>query len=722
MSLIQNIRDKYARIAVIAIALSLVGFILMDALSGRSNLFSGNETTIGEINGEEIDYLDFDKRLKAQEEQYKAQGYDMGDNRQQLVEGAWNAELMRVLLGEEYKKLGITVSDKEVNDYLFGANPPQDLRQQFTDSTGQYNAARAVQTINQMRKSGTPEQKANFDNYLAGMRNQRQFEKYTALLAHSVYVPKWFAEKQLSDASLVAKTAYVNVPYATIADSTVKVSDDEIRRYIDNHRTEFEQKEESRGISYVLFPAAPSATDSAAAQQALLQLKPAFDSAANYEEFLRTNNSTMPFYNGLLNKSAIQQPNKEAILAQPVGTTYGPYLETGQGGRNFWVMSKVLEARAIPDTVTARHILIGTSQQDPQSGQRVAIRDDSTAKRLADSVRGLLAAGQSFDSLVARFSDDPGSKQTGGKYENIAANGQMVPTFSDYIFTAGVGQVGVVKTDFGYHIIEVLSQKGASTGYKVAYFGRPIEVSAETENAAANAANQFANDSRSVESFNQNYDKNLRTKGLNKQVADNITPLSYNIPGIGVSRELVRNIFSATRGEVLQPQRITAPVEGYVVAVVTSVNKPGLMSVNAARPGVEVVLRNQKKAAQIRKNIGAISTLEAVSQKVSQPVVNADSVRFAGNNNNALGFEYKVIGAAFNPANKGKVVPEPIDGQAGVYVLRVDGISGTVTEFGNAQQYRQVLQQQARQQAQNQDPLTPLKARASIKDNRAKFY
>ncbi|RYY96204.1 MAG: peptidylprolyl isomerase, partial [Chitinophagaceae bacterium] len=526
MSVIQNIRDKYARIAVIAIALSLVGFILMDALSGRSNLFAGSQTTIGEINGEEIDYIEFEKKVKAQEEQYKAQGYDMGDNRQQLVEGAWNAELMRVLLGEEYKKLGIQVSNKEVNDYLFGANPPQDLRQQFSDSTGQYNPARAIQAINQMRKSGTPEQKANFENYIAGMRNQRQYEKYSTLLSHTVYVPKWFAEKQLSDQSLVAKTAYVNIPYATIADSAVKVNDDEIRRYINDHRTEFEQKEETRAVSYVLFPAAPSAADSAASQEALLKLKPAFDSAANYEEFIRTNNGTLPFYNGLISKGAIQQPNKEAILSQPVGATYGPFFEAGQG-RGFWVMSKVLDARAIPDTVTVRHILIGTSQQDPQTQQRVPIRDDSSAKRLADSVRSLLAAGQSFDTLVSRFSDDPGSKQTGGKYENVAANGGMVAPFNDYIFTAGVGQVGVVKTDFGYHIIEVLSQKGATTGYKVVYFGRPIDVSPETETAAANAASQFANDSRSVESFNQNYDKNLRAKGLNKQVADNITPLMY---------------------------------------------------------------------------------------------------------------------------------------------------------------------------------------------------
>ncbi|RYZ20374.1 MAG: peptidylprolyl isomerase [Chitinophagaceae bacterium] len=715
MSVIQNIRDKYARIAVIAIAVSLIGFILMDALTGRSNIFSSNSTVIGSINGKKIEYVDFEKKIKQQEEQMAAQGMNTGDNRQQLVEQVWMGEINDVVMGDQYEKLGLAVTTREINDFLFGSNPPADLKQRFTDSTGVYNGAAAQQAINQLKKSGKPEEKEQLANYVKYLRSSRELEKYNSLLTNSIYMPKWFIEKQTADNALISKAAYVSVPYASIADSSVKVSNNEISSYLNNHRTEFEAKTESRSIAYVLFPAVPSSADSAAARNALLELKPAFDTAKNYQRFLAANQSTLPFYDGLVSKNAIQQVNKDSILAQPVGTTFGPYLDPAQGGAAF-VLSRILEARSIADTVNVRHILIGTVKRDPQSGQSFPVRDDSTARKLADSVRSLLAAGQSFDSLVTKFSDDDGSKEKGGLYEDVTT-GRMVGPFNDYAFTAPVGQVGVVKTDFGYHIMEVRSRKGATTGYKIAYLGRPIDVSAETETAAANAANQFASDSRSLEGFNQNADK-LRAVGINKQVAETVRPLDWNIPGVGVSRTLVRNIYEASKGDVLQPEHVG---NGYVVAVVTGVNKAGLMSVAAARPLVEPILRNKKKAAQIRQNLGAITTLEAAAAKLGQPVVSADSLHFNGNNA-ALGFEYKVIGAAFNPANKGKVVNEAIEGQAGVYVLRVDNISAVAIPSASVEAQRPMLTMQARQQAQGANNLEALKTAASIKDNRAKFY
>jgi peptidyl-prolyl cis-trans isomerase D len=714
MSVIQKIRDKYARIAVIAIALSLIGFILMDALTGRSNLFSSNSTVIGSINGKKVDYIDFEKKIKQQEEQTKSQG---GDNRQQLVDQVWESEINDVVMGDQYGKLGIAVTNKEVNDFLFGSNPPADLRQRFTDSTGVYNGAAAQQAINQIKTKGSPEEKAQLANYIKYLRSSREQEKYSSLLINSIYMPKWFIDKQTADQALLAKAAYVAVPYASIPDSAAKVSDDEISSYINSHRNDFESKTETRNINYVVFPSVPSSADSTEARDALAKLKPAFDTTKDYERFLAINNSTLPFFNGLVSKNAIQQVNKDSILAHPVGVTFGPYLDPAQNGRSAFVLSRIIEARAIPDSVSVRHILIGTSKRDPQTGQMYPVRDDSAAKKLADSVRVLLAGGRSFDSLVLAYSDDDGSKAKGGLYENITANGQWVAPFSDFAFTNPVGKIGIVKTDFGYHIMEVRATKGSTMGYKIAYLARPIDISSETDNAAANAASQFAADSRSLESFNQNAEK-LRTSGIAKQEAANIRPLDWNISGVGVSRPFVRSIYEASKGDVLQPERIG---NGYVVAVVTAVNKAGLQSVATVRPLVEPILQNKKKAQQIRQRLGSITTLEAASSKLGQPIVTADSIHFNGNNA-ALGFEYRVIGASFNPANKGKVVNEAIEGQAGVYVLRVDNISAMAISSAPADVQRPMLMMQARQQAQGVNNLETLKKAATIKDYRAKFY
>jgi peptidyl-prolyl cis-trans isomerase D len=716
MSVIQDIRDKYAKWAVVAIALSLIGFILMDAFTGRSNIFGNSSTTVGKINGKSIDYVDFEKKVKNQEEMARQQGQDRGpEGRKEYIDNVWNEEVSTKLVTDETDELGIRVTVKEMDDYLFGSNPPQDLKQRFVDSTtGGYDAFAAQQAIAQMKRTAKPEDRAQFDQYINALILNRRFEKYNALLINSIYIPKWLVEKQNSDNSLVAKAAYVTVPYSTISDSSIKITDDEIKDYINKHKKLFEVKEETRSINYVVFNAAPSAADSNAAITFLESKRIAFDTTKDYETFIRDNNSPMGYYNSLVSKKEMKQPNKDAILSAPAGTIFGPYIDPGQNG-SYAVISKILEVRNIPDTVKVRHILISTHQQDPQTGLLTPVRDSATAKKITDSVRSLLASGQPFDSLVVKFSEDPGSKDKGGVYENVVANGRMTSKFNDFIFTRSVGEVGVIQTEFGFHIIEVLSQKGSTPAYKLAFLSAPIVASQETDNIANTAATNFASESRSEKSFNENFSNKLQKQGYTKLVATNIHPNDFSIQSLGVSRELVKDIFEAKQGEVLQPQRVG---EAYIVAVVTGIDEAGLQSVATARASVEPMLRNKKKAEQIRKKIGKVTTLEAAATAVGQPVITADSLRFAGSNT-AMGFEFRLLGAAFNPDNKGKVVPEVLEGQTGVYVLRVDGVSAIAGQNANLEETRTMMRMQQRQSV---NPVEGLKTAADIKDNRAKFF
>jgi peptidyl-prolyl cis-trans isomerase D len=508
MSVIQNIRDKYARVAVIAIALALLGFILMDAFTGRSNLFGGNNTTVGSVNGNKIEYVAFSRKVKAQEDMAQQQGYEINDaTRQQIIESAWNEEINRTLLQREFEELGLTVGKKEMNDLLFGANPPADLKQGFTDpQTGAYNALGAQQYFNELKKNGTAEQKAQMGQYLESLEYQQMVGKYTSLLSNSIYYAKWFLEKQNTDNSLIARISYVAVPYATISDSVVKVTDSEIKDYIEDHKNEFEQKEETRSISYVTFSAAPTAADSVAVRNSMNGLKAEFDAAQDYEAFALTQSSPMGFYDGHISAENIKIPNKDSVLNAPVGAVYGPYVDGSS-----YVLSKILSVKQWPDTVNVRHILIATQQQG-QGGQSMRIREDSTARRLADSLQTAIRNGASFDSLVVQFSDDPGSKEKGGVYENIPT-GQMVAPFNEFIFGNPTGSKGVVKTNYGFHYVEIMSQKGSSPAYKIAYVSKPIAASQETDATASNQANLFAGNSRDLKSFNDNYDKTLKNQG-----------------------------------------------------------------------------------------------------------------------------------------------------------------------------------------------------------------
>src|SRR6185295_357726 len=238
---------------------------------------------------------------------------------------------------------------------------------------------------------------------------------------------------------------------------------------------------------------------------------------------------------------------RDSILKNPVGSVYGPYLDG-----NSYALSKMLGLKQWPDTVKVRHILIATTQQT-QQGQAMTIREDSTAKKLADSIQLAIKGGANFDTLCRKYSDD-GTKETGGVYDNVTT-GRMVPTFNDFIFDHKVGESGVVKTEYGYHYVEVLSQKGSSPAYKIAYVTKAIYPSSSTDDSVSNAANQFAGDSRDEKAFDTNFEKNLKPRGINKFLASDIKPNDFTIGQSlpAASRQLVKAIFAAGKGEVLQP-------------------------------------------------------------------------------------------------------------------------------------------------------------------------
>lgn len=216
------------------------------------------------------------------------------------------------------------------------------------------------------------------------------------------------------------------VPYASIADSTVKISDDEIRDYMKKHEDDYKREKETRSIEYVLFSQAPSSADSAASKDEIAKLKPQFAAATDPAAFVAQQNSTLPFDTTYHGKSTIQVPAKDSIFNTPVGGVYGPYLDV-----NNYVLAKVIDVKTLPDSVKVRHILVGTL--NPQTGQPTMT--DSAAKVKVDSIEKLVKSGQNFDSLAAKLSDDPGSKDKGGVYTFSSSDIQtkLDKTYAHYI-------------------------------------------------------------------------------------------------------------------------------------------------------------------------------------------------------------------------------------------------------------------------------------------------
>jgi len=701
MSIIQSLRDKAAILLTSLIALSLIGFLVQDAFIGRGSGASGPSSSVGSVNGKDIDAIEFNQKVKLMEESNRQQGMQSNEQMtQNIIEGVWNSYVQQELIEGQANKLGLAFTPKEMGDLLFSDDAPQEFKQLFTNqTTGQYDIQAARTWFANVKKSKKKEEVQMVNDQLITPLIARQItEKYTSLIAGGSYLPTWLLNKMNTDNNTVASLSYVAVPYSTVSDSSLKVTDDEITKYVDKHKEEFKQ-EKTRSIAFVSFDANASAKDSSDLFNQLEGLKGDFKNAPDAKQFVTRNNTSIPYFDGYVLKSRLAMDAKDSMVNMPVGAVSGPYLDGGA-----YVLAKKLDQKITPDSVHVRHILIGTI--DPRTGQPT--HPDSVAKKTIDTVYNLIKGGADFRTVAAMYSEDEGSKNNGGEYWFSSLNVDLARNFADFIFLKKKGDRDIIKTEFGYHLIEVLDQKNFEESYKVAYLAKLILPSEETDNAASTAATEFAGNSRDPKAFEANVTKNR----FNKRIAENIKEMDYTVANMP-SRQFVKWIYDNDPGTVSEPFDLK---DKYVVALVLSAYKEGVQPPTIARPQVEPIIRNEKKAELIRKKIGSANTLEAIAAATGQQVSQLDTLRFGDAFIPNVGPEPKVIGAAFDKKNLAKV-SSPIDGQTGVFALDTKQTSVLPSAATDLATQRAAMQMQMKQYA-TYGTIEALKKAAKIVDKR----
>jgi peptidyl-prolyl cis-trans isomerase D len=702
MSIIQKIRDKAAVLLTTMIAISLIGFLVQDAFIGKSgNMFDGQATAAGTINGKKIDIVEFNNKVNLVEQNYRQQGMQTNEMMtQSIIENVWNSYIQEEIVKSEASKLGLAVTPKEMGAVLFSDDAPQEFKQLFPDAkTGGFDINAAKTWFNNLKKSTKQEDVANITAQLIDpIEINLLTQKYTSLFTQGSYVPKWMLEKMNADNASFASVSYVGVPYTAIADSTVKVTDAEISEYVQKHKDEFKQ-DHVKSIAYVAFDANPTVADSQKVVNQLLGLKADFLSASDAKAFVTRNNTQLPFFDGFVLRSKLQMSAKDAIMAMPVGEVYGPYLDGGA-----FVLAKKIEKRTMPDSVKCRHILVGVV--DPQTGQMR--RTDSAAKKTIDSLFAVLKTGGDFATLALAYSDDQGSKANGGEYNFSSVDMNLDKDFSNFIFNKPTGSREVVKTAFGYHIIEVLNQRNFEEAYKVAYLSKPVVPSEETDITASSAATQFAAKAKDIKSF----DEAATQMKLNKNTADNIKELDYTAGNLQ-SRSLVKWIFENETGKVSEPFDLK---DQYVVAVIINEIQEGVQPPAVARVLVEPTLRNKKKAEQLAAKAGSEKNLEKLATILGGAAGKIDTLRFSDPFVQNLGTESKVIGAAFNKKNLSNT-SGAIDGQNGVYFIRVDQVGALPSAAVDLNGQKKALEGQIKQYA-GYSTMESLKKSTKIVDKR----
>ena len=712
MQIIQSIRDKGAALIIVVIALSLIGFILMDAKSGsNSSMFGdGNSGTIGKVNGEAIDRAEFGKRVE-QEENKKAQQtgkQPTGSEVLAIREQLWNQIVAEKVFYREAEKLGINLSSKELSALLMSndqTNPFMQEKGLLDPVTGKLDIGKAQEALANIKKFKGDKRDLIDAQIIEPLKLSTAVSKYGGLLSAAVYYPTWMQQKDNAESKSFATISYVAIPYNEISDSTVKVTDSDINDYVAK-RKDFFKQEAGRTISYLTFSQLPSGADSMKARQMTEELKNSFAADTNSKAFVARNTSAVDFTDEFLPLSKIQSSAKDTIVKQSIGTVYGPFAD----GPNY-TLAKVIETKTLPDSVKARHILIAVN--DPQTGQ--PIMADSAAKKLADSILTAVKGGADFAALAIKYSADAGSGAKGGDLGTFGY-GAMVPEFNTFTFSKSAGDKEVVKTQFGYHVIDIVSQKDFKPAYKIAFVAKPIIPSDETINAASMAATKASANKNAKELSDYAAKNGLKMVEIPVTIKEN----DYAVGNMQDARSLVQWAFKAKKGDVSDPIIIG---EDFLIATVNKIYKEGTQDAAIARPGAEAAVRNIKKADIIMAKLGGGPSLETAAAAYNKTVTMAgldSSITMAAGIINGIGAEPKLIGASFNPANQTKV-SGPIAGATGVYVIKVNSIQQKADPSPEAKASATSARTNAlRQQAGNW--FEALKKQSDIKDSRSNFF
>ncbi len=685
MAVLSKIRQR-SFFLIIIIALALFSFVLADVI--QSGTFSSSANNVGTVNGTDIDAQEFMQNVAMIEKQ------GQGTTSTQALNSAWEQEVRRIILSEEFDKLGLKIGSEQLIN-IIKQNPNFAQNPQFLNAAGQFDENKFKESLKGIKNAPDQTQWLQWKELEKNIERFAVEQMYNTMIKSGVYTTKAEGKFQYKLENDKADFEYVSVAFSTVNDNQVKVTDAEIIDFMKKSPKKY-KSDNTTSIDFVLVENKPSKEDEQAMLSTIGEVKVKFDSVKNIGEFVNAN-SDIKFDSTYVTKKQLPVEYQEALFNLPIGGTYGPYV---YGGHQ--CISRMI-AKKSNASAKASHILIAYKGA-PQSS---ATRTKEEAQALANDLLAQAKANPgNFAMLAIANSDDPGSKNNGGEYDNITP-GQMVPQFNDFVFNSAIGTIGVVETDYGFHVIKVTDKYNSVLMGTVA---QKIEPSETTIDAIYTKASQLEADANE----NKDFAAVAKKAGFEVIAATNLKGFDEYVQGIGSQREIVRWSFNKDT-EIGDIKRFDVP-QGFVIAKLKDRNETGLLPIDIARQSVEPIIKNQKKAEIIKKKMSG-SSLEAVAKTSGASVQTATGVNLKTPVLPNIGNEPKVVGKAFGLA-AGKT-SEVIEGNSGMFMVRAKA----VTKAPGVPSYSTYITQD---RTQNQSyaiskAYTALKDKAEIKDNRANF-
>ena len=697
MAVIGRIRKRVG-LLIGFVGVSMILFILGDLVTSNTGLMHRNTDVIGEIAGTKVHYQDFERKVETLTENYKSntKNENIDQNTQDMLrEQAWGMFVNDNVLTPEYEKIGISCSAEELYDMCVGKNPNAQVKQAFTDpKTGQFDPNAVLRFLKDLpnRDETVQRQWRTFED---AIREERIAEKYKNLIKDGLFASSEEAKRNHEEIFNTKTIRFVRLDYNTIPDSTVKFEDSDLEKYYSDNNSKYKQAENIRKIEYITWEVLPSSDDKEEVKKWIDSKKGEFESSTNDILFVNQNSDT-PFDSAFHAKGTLKPELDSVMFNSNIGTIVGPYLD-GESMK----LAKLAEVKMVSDSVKARHILL-----------KFENGDTAAALAKADSLKNVIEKGGKFDVLAPIFSGDPGSAVKGGDL-GWFRQGMMVQPFNDACFNGKKGDMAIVISQFGVHLIEIMDKGVPSKQVQVAIVERKIEPSQKTYDNIYNKAMEFASKNPDAPSF----ESSIVKQGLNKRIADNIRENDKNILGLDQPRELVRWAFTAKKDDI---SKVFTFGDKYAIARLTEIREKGTLPLDLVKDQVTAEVRKTKKADILIEKFNKASgtTIDEIAQKLNTTATDADNVTFANNYIPGIGNEPAVVGTIYNA--KANQITKPIKGDNGVAVVYIVSVKEAppITDIpGNK---KQITDQ--RKSRSDYEVFNALKEKANIDDNRGRFY
>lgn len=663
--LITTLREKFGKFIVFAIVIAILGFLVQDAFNSRTGFMSGKKDSAGSINGHKVSIQDFNIKNEENTAAYKlnAKNPTMDEaTLHQIREKTWEDFVYDQTALVEYKKMGLMLGQDELKSMLYGPNPHPQIVSSFTNpKTGQFDPGQVEQFLSTLDEDNDQisgeEKKLRWYNFFDYIKKERLDGKYKAMISKAVYVPKWLGDFENKNATTVSGK-FINIPFSTIADDQVKITDSDLSAYLNKNKKKYEG-EASRVVDYVAFDIKPSPEDTAALLKSLLSLKDTFGRATDDSLFVALN-SDLPFNTNYLKAKDIKASYADTLFKYPVGSVFGPKLENGN-----YDLVKIVDRKMIADSVEAKHILLRIKTE----------KDSARVLALADSISKAITDSTSFAQLAKKYSDDASNKDRGG-YLGYMKQGQTVSQFNKFLFNANSGDLKIVTTNFGVHIVKVIKAEKNSDGLKLAIISKELAPSSLTEKEAYAAVSGFSNVANDVATF----EKTAQEKGLKIQTSQPIAQNALEVSGLGNAGELIKWAYNAKKDEV---SKIITLDDKYLVARMKNIRNKGSVNIDDVREEITAAVKNEKKGEIIKKKIldAKATDINALATQMNTVTLQADGVSFK---NPQLGeLRDDLFAAAFSGCAQGKMTG-PVVGATGVYDGFVEAVQPAAGDVASA--------------------------------------